>query len=130
MHLRRKRREQRVVRPDVAAEEAADEHRFARAGRAELYGVRIAVGRIAKRVESKSGRARHEMRAAVWEHDRVARSELNLRSSLEPAPTAARDENVIGDEMLGLRQNARHELEGGGSEHPPPRSGPDQTEVR
>src|SRR5690349_6363555 len=102
MHLRRKRREQGVVRPYVAAEEAADEHRLARAGRAELYGVRIAVARIAKRVESKYGRARHEMRATVCEHDRVARSELNLRSALESTPTAARDENVVGGEMLGL----------------------------
>src|SRR5690242_17855563 len=110
MHLRGERREQRIVRPNVATEETADEHRLARAGRAELNCVGIAVWRIAERVQSKPRCARHEVRAAMREHDRVARPELNLRLSLESAPATSRHENVIRDEMLGLRQNARHEL--------------------
>jgi hypothetical protein len=65
---------------------------------------------VATGVDPPPFRARHEVRIPVRKDDDVTGLHPHLSLVLYATPAASREQDVVGDQVLGVRQHPRHEL--------------------
>ncbi len=121
VHSPRQRGEERIERAEVAAEIAADEGRRPRGARAQehdvgeaLLGRGIEVGR-----RPCAPVAHHDVRVAVGEDDRITGRQLDELLPDQAAEAAAREEDVVRDQVLGPGQDPGGQLAGRRARHGP-----------
>jgi len=110
----RQRRDERIERTDVAAEETADEVRALGAAAARLHRHRqLRPGRrrvvLEPRGRQHPGRARHHVRVAGREDDHVTRLEEDGRLADQASEAAALDDDVVRDQVLDAGQHRRRD---------------------
>ncbi len=73
-------------------------------GERQLAVRRVPIERHVRRAPH-AGRARDYVRIAVWKDDDVADADPDRRLAEDPAPATASRHHVIGNEMIGAREN-------------------------
>jgi hypothetical protein len=105
------RGQQRVERPHIAPEKAADEVDLGRTGTAVAHDNRelmIGVRRIFRdsRLRAHSRLARDDVAIAVWEDDDIARNQMHWRLVGQSGPARSVRDDVIRHQMLDARHHA------------------------
>ena len=109
------RLKQRVERFGIAGEIAADQLGRCRSPIHEINveGKVTGLGNVdhirGRRIRAHPGAARHHVRVGVGEHHDFTGLERYRLPALEAGKTAASDHNMIGDEMVGARQDSRED---------------------